>query len=116
MNYKDFPLISITDFNYLEIDVIEIAEPSRFVAMLNFFVEEPTDDGPLNGISLVIGITGDTLEETITKIKWMFATGMFNAINFGAHGTLWSHDDDDSSTICWMTEFDLQKTNKPTLH
>ena len=125
IDFSKFPIISTHDFEYVEIDALKI-EDDGYVAMLNFFKENEEEDNSVHGFSLDTAIYGETLKEVFDKIGFLFGSGLFDNINVGTHGSLWSIDGERLDSICWMHEGGIEvdhdhdeskpEENKPTLH
>ena len=125
IDFSKFPIISTHDFEYVEIDALKI-EDDGYVAMLNFFKENEEEDNSVHGFSLDTAIYGETLKEVFDKIGFLFGSGLFDNINVGTHGSLWSIDGERLDSICWLHEGGIEvdhdhdeskpEENKPTLH
>lgn len=122
LDLKEFPFVSLSEFGYVELDVLRLTEVQGFTVIMNFFVEEPgseEDEDPVEGISIDTSMFGTTLKELADKIGLLFASGLFDGINIGAHGTIWTEDGEASGIVCWMHEagaLDADITKKTTIH
>jgi hypothetical protein len=129
IDYSKFPFISTHDFEYVEIDALKFDE-EEYVAMLNFFKADPYQDDsdepiPVQGFSLDTAIFGESLEDIFDSVGHLFASGLFNNINVGAHGTLWDANGEIIEPISWMKvggilddsdSESVPEEVKPTLH
>lgn len=121
LNLKEFPIISTDDFGYVEIDVLKLSDNQGFTIMMNFFVDEPGTDeeDAVEGFSLDTAMFGETIKELADRIGLLFASGLFDNLNVGAHGTIWTEDGEAAGVVCWMHEAGALETNatdKPTIH
>lgn len=100
MNFKDFPVACMTDFEAVVVDVINFED--TYVAQLNFFKQFADDsDQRAEGFVLATEISGDTLLEIYQKIAMMIEIGFFDGTNVSGHGTLYDENHDEIESICW---------------
>ena len=100
MNFRDFPVACMHDFEAVVVDVINFED--TYVAQLNFF-KQFADDGEqrAEGFVLATEISGDTLLEIYQKIAMMIEIGFFDGTNVSGHGTLYDENHDEIESICW---------------
>ena len=127
INFSEFPFISIEEFDYIEVDAIELEANMGYLAVLSFFkpaTEEGPDTNQASGCIIETPIHGESLTVLFDKVGMLFESGLFDAANVSAHGTLYGTDGSEK-TISWLHEGDIvvltednndPKEHKPTLH
>lgn len=100
MNYKDFPVACMTDFEAVVVDVVNCDDV--YVAQLNFFKQFAGDNEQRGeGFVLVTEICGDNLLEIYQKIQSMIDIGFFDGTDVSGHGTLYDEEHNEIDQICW---------------
>ena len=100
MNFQDFPVACMHDFEAVVVDVINCED--AYVVQLNFFKQFADDeDQRAEGFVLATQICGETLLEIYQKITLMIEIGFFDGTNVSGHGTLYDENHDEIESICW---------------
>ena len=98
MNFKDWPVAYMDDFEEITVDVTRW-DNGLYNAAFNFH-KEYSDDGN-EGFTLCTQVVGGSIRELYDKITDLIMLGIFDGSNVQAHGNLYDTDHNELATICW---------------
>lgn len=100
MNYKDFPVACMHEFESVVVDVINYDD--TYVVQLNFF-KQFADEGDQRGEGFVLAteICGDTLLEVYQKVNALIEIGLFDGTQVSGHGHVYDEDHNEIGQVCW---------------
>lgn len=99
MNFKDFPITEILDFELVTIDVTKFED--CYQSHFSFFKKFKDEKGNAEGFVFIPQILGESLEEIGERIDSLIDSGFLNGINISDHGLLYNENGDEIGTVCW---------------
>ena len=100
INYKDFPVAEMHEFESVVVDVI--SRQDEYEVVLNFFTQFANDGGQRGeGFVLATQITGTTLLEVYQRVAALIGAGLFDGTQVSGHGRVFNEDHDEIDTVCW---------------